>query len=130
MRGLIVATALALSVVATPCLAQEKWLSGDQIRAALSDKTLLGANGMKNIKVKIYSGAAGEWVSLNERGKLTKFEWSVRGNEHCKEDDGQMGCGPIVAGDAPGVYHKYLKGKRRFTYTVIADGNQLEKQAD
>lgn len=130
MRALILATALALTVAATPCAAQEKWLTGDQIRSALSDKTLLGDNGMKNIKVKIYSGANGEWVSLNERGKLTKFEWTVRGNEHCKEDDGQMGCGPLVAGDAPGVYHKYLKGKRRFTYTVIADGNQLEKPAD
>lgn len=127
MRGFAVATVLALSMAATPCAAQEKWLTGDQIRAALSDKTLLGDNGVKNIKVKIYSGAGGEWVSLNEKGKLTKFEWSVRGNDHCKEDDGQMGCGPIVAGDTPGVYHKYLKGKRRFTYTVIADGNQLEK---
>lgn len=125
MRGIIVATMLTLSAVALPCGAQETWLTGEQIRTALSNKTLIGENSMKGIKVQIYSGSDGQWLSLNERGKHTKFDWHVSGNEHCKEEDGHMGCGPIMAGEAPGEYYKYLKGKRRFKYTVVGEGNQL-----
>jgi hypothetical protein len=124
MRTAAIALGLFLGM-AGPTAADETWLTGEQIRAALSNKTLIGDNYAKGMSVRIYSGANGEWWSRSDRGKVTKFEWHVKGDEHCKEEDGAMGCGPVATRGEPGVYYKYLKGKLRFKYTVLGDGNKI-----
>jgi hypothetical protein len=111
--------------MAGPAAADETSLTGEQIRAALSNKTLIGENYGKGITVRIYSGPKGEWWSRSDRGKITKFEWQVNGDHHCKEEDGHMGCGPVVTRGEPGIYYKYLNGRLRFKYTVIGEGNKI-----
>ncbi len=97
-------------------------LSGADIREALTDKTIIGENYAKGITVHIYAGPNGEWWSQRNPPNITKFKWSVKGDKHCKGKS----CGEVVSKGEPGVYYKRLKGKERFKYTVIGDGNQLQ----
>lgn len=119
--GLVLALTIGL-VAASPADAGNKQLSGEEIRAALTDKTLIGKNYAKGITVKIYAGPNGEWLSQPGPNKIIEFQWSVKGDKHCKG----KGCGPVISKGEHNVYYKKLRGKERFKYTVIGDGNLLD----
>jgi len=118
-----ISTILVVGLIsASPADAGSKKLSGDEIRAALTNKTLIGENYAKGITVRIFSGPNGEWLSQPGPNKIIEFEWSVKGDKHCKG----RGCGPVISKGEPNVYYKKMRGEERFKYTVIGNGNLLE----
>lgn len=123
LAGLVLGVALMTPFGA---ISAEKTLSGNEIRKVFTNKTLIGDNYGKKITVHIFSGPNGEWWSQRQPPNIMKFGWSVNGNKHCKTEGGKKSCGTIVSRGESNVYYKFLKGKERFKFTIIGDGNKLE----
>lgn len=102
-------------------------LSGDAVKALISDKTFDVRNEQKGKDLVVFDSADGRHlVYIPWKDKVSKRKWWLDGNKHCtshpKRGDS---CKDIVpAGN--GVYHGITDGKHTHTLKNFRDGKQLK----
>jgi hypothetical protein len=79
MRNIVPLLLLTLIV---PAQAEEKPLTGDEIRAALSDRTVAGVDNGKAWQQTFQKGGATFYA---QGGAVSNGFWDVRGDEYCSQ---------------------------------------------
>ena len=125
MRNMLIHLVAAISLLAVTQPAQsEETLSGDQVKALISGKTIY-VTVIKNGKTwKMYHGPDG--ISVNSGGKEGKWYISEKG-EHCNElvKKAKFKCARIVD-MKDGTYERVSSdGERLVKWTRIIDGKDL-----
>ena len=101
-------------------LAEAPTLTGDEVMAMFSDKTVWGEHAFKDRKSIAYFAADGSWTN----SKKSTGKWSVdKKGRLCLERGGDNKCRKVV--NDGGVIRKYNKKKHVYTYTKFEDGNKL-----
>lgn len=106
--------------------AEERTLTGDEITAMFSDKTVSGHHAFKEKKTINYFSADGTFKRIRlDNDESAEGKWWVDGkNRLCKEKKGdKKTCRGIV--DDNGTIKKFKKKKHVWTYTKFEDGNKL-----
>ena len=105
-------------------LAEERTLTGDEVTAMFSDKTVWGEHAVKDKKSISYFAADGSYSGKNlTKNTKSKGKWSVDKKGRLCIDKGDKKCRKIV--DDGGEIKKYKKKKHVYTYTKFEDGNKL-----
>jgi len=106
-------------------LAEERVLTGDEVTAMFSDKTVWGEHAIKGYKSISYFAADGSYNGKNlTKNKKSKGKWSVdEKGQLCLDRKGDNLCRKVV--DDGGVIKKYKGSKHVFTYTKFEEGNKL-----
>ena len=124
MNEMVVRAVLACGLIGMSqvVLAEQRTLTGDEVTAMFSDKTVWGEHAFKDKKTIGYFAADG---SLLKNKKESKGKWSVdKKGRLCIKKGGEKKCTKIV--DDGGVIKKYnKKNKHVYTYTKFEDGNKL-----
>jgi len=126
MRGkMILASLLAAALCATGLRAAEKALTGDEVTALFSGKTVDYNIVMRDFAVSVYYAEDGSMRGMS-RGKQMSGSWHVNDKgELCIDYGKGLRCRHIVEED--GVYKKYKEedGKKIHvvTYYKFTDGN-------
>jgi hypothetical protein len=104
-------------------LAEERDLTGGEVTAMFSDKTVWGENAKK--KTISYFAADGSFNGKNlDNNKASKGKWSVdKEGQLCLDRKGKNKCRKVV--DDGGLIKKYKGSKHVFTYTKFEEGNKL-----
>lgn len=125
-REVILACLLAAVLGTTSLLAAEKILTGDEVTALFSGKTVDYILVTKDYAVSVYYAEDGSMRGIS-RGKKMSGSWHVNDKgELCIDYGKGERCRHIIEGD--GVYKKYKDkdGKKIHivTYHTFTDGNQ------
>jgi len=123
---------LLITMLGLPTLAHAEQLSGDQVRALISDKTVYAYHEKKDFDIVTYFSADGTFKSLR-RGDVYPGKWRIDGDKHCiRRNDpfsGQPRKERCMYIEKDGDTYKRIKekgsGKRIhvITYKRFADGN-------
>ena len=105
--------------------AEKRTLTGDEVTAMFSDKTVWGNHAKKDNRNKVYFAPDGTFKSKRLDGSGgSEGKWSVDDeNRLCMEKNGDTRCRTVV--DKNGKIIKYKGKKHVWNYTKFEDGNKL-----
>ena len=122
-KGLVGVVALLAVTALAPglCLAEKRVLSGDELRALITDKTVQVTRAKDGAQWKVYFGADGKSLSSD----TGEGSWEVNGSgEHCNSGV-RLKCAK-VADNGDGSYARLKpNGDVAVTWTTIVDGKDL-----
>lgn len=122
MWGTALIAAAACVAISSTASAGEKKLSGDEISALITNKTVSVTRKKDGKKWKMFFGADGK---AYESADAPTGDWKVDGNKQCSMwINGPAKCTHIV--DLGGGKYARKSGKKLFvTWDAFADGKQL-----
>lgn len=107
LPGLMLVPALLLG--STTAVAGDR-MSGDQLRALLTDATTYGQHARKsNITAHAYRRDDGTFVGAHSKKGARSGTWNVVGNEYCRHPKGEKNGCREVFDNGDGTYSLYKK---------------------
>jgi hypothetical protein len=104
-------------------------LTGDQIRALITDKTIQAEHLGKGFTFEVYFDPDGKTATRTHKGAKVTTAYSIDGDEHCLLWNGANRCATIMD-NGDGTYSRIntsgrYRGKAVVKWIRFEDGNRL-----
>lgn len=103
-----------------------KTLSGDEIKALVTGKTIESEHLIRDFTFKVYFDKDGETAYRTlPNGNIKETTYSIKGNRHCIFWQGKDRCAQIQENGDGTYYRVNFRGKKTIKWNNVSDGKNL-----